>query len=248
MADACFVHIIELCLEIDRIAADIYTMLNREEADSRLKPYWADMARDENEHVLFWERLLAEVRDNEVPDIFDDPQAMRETLVQLKEDVAALRSTPVSPSDPAVSFMLAYKLEFYLLHPAFAALFRLMRRHTGDSSPEDKYEEHIDRLIQALKAIGADTPVFSLFADIIHRVWVTNNELAKKIGEIKTLRNLIPMCTNCKKVINCKGYWETMTYYLRKHPDSSFTHWLCPDCLEKLYPEQSARIKGRFRP
>jgi hypothetical protein len=133
--------------------------------------------------------------------------------------------------------LLAYKLEFYLLHPAFAALFHLMRKHTGDSSPEDDYEEHINKLIEALRSLEQSTPEFELFGEFARQMWHDNLEMAEQIGEIKTLGDLIPVCTNCKKTINYKGYWEEVEYYVKKMPDASFTHWICPECIKKLYTQ-----------
>ena len=57
------------------------------------------------------------------------------------------------------------------------------------------------------------------------------------ITEIITLKRLLPICSNCKKMRNDEDYWEAVADYLRKHADLEFTHSICPECAQKLYPD-----------
>ncbi len=68
----------------------------------------------------------------------------------------------------------------------------------------------------------------------------THIELKKAREEIKSLRGIIPICASCKKIRDDKGYWNQLESYIRKHSDADFTHSLCPDCMRKLYPEESS--------
>jgi len=62
-------------------------------------------------------------------------------------------------------------------------------------------------------------------------------ELRQALSEIKTLSGLLPICGSCKKIRNDKGYWEQMEIYIRDHSEADFSHGICPECAEKLYPE-----------
>ena len=62
-------------------------------------------------------------------------------------------------------------------------------------------------------------------------------ELKEALAQVKSLQGLLPICANCKKVRNDEGYWQQIEYYLAEHSDAEFSHGLCPDCVEKLYPE-----------
>ncbi|MCX7935919.1 MAG: response regulator transcription factor [Planctomycetota bacterium] len=62
-------------------------------------------------------------------------------------------------------------------------------------------------------------------------------ELQRALEQIKTLRGFIPICANCKKIRNDKGYWEQIEVYIRTHTDADFTHGICPECVKKLYPD-----------
>ena len=62
-------------------------------------------------------------------------------------------------------------------------------------------------------------------------------ELEKALTEIKTLEGIIPICANCKKIRDDKGYWERVEVYIHKHSEAQFSHGICPECFKKLYPE-----------
>ena len=56
--------------------------------------------------------------------------------------------------------------------------------------------------------------------------------------EVKTLRGLISICAQCKKIRNDEGHWKQVEVYIQKHSNAQFSHGLCPECLEQLYGEQ----------
>ena len=62
------------------------------------------------------------------------------------------------------------------------------------------------------------------------------NKLEKALQELKVLHGMLPICANCKKIRDVNGKWEHVEVYVRDHTDADFTHSLCPQCAEKLYP------------
>ncbi|NTW06973.1 MAG: PAS domain S-box protein, partial [Syntrophaceae bacterium] len=62
-------------------------------------------------------------------------------------------------------------------------------------------------------------------------------DLQKTISQVKTLNGLLPICASCKKIRDDEGYWNQIEEYLRDHSEVEFSHSLCPECAEKLYPE-----------
>lgn len=62
-------------------------------------------------------------------------------------------------------------------------------------------------------------------------------ELSQALDQIKTLRGILPICANCKKIRDDQGYWNQVESYIRDHTEAQFSHGLCPECIEKLYPE-----------
>lgn len=61
-------------------------------------------------------------------------------------------------------------------------------------------------------------------------------DLAEAVVNIKTLSGLLPICASCKQVRNDDGYWEQVEVYVQNHSHAQFTHGICPDCSEKLFP------------
>ncbi|MBI5557102.1 MAG: response regulator [Deltaproteobacteria bacterium] len=55
--------------------------------------------------------------------------------------------------------------------------------------------------------------------------------------QIKTLKGFIPICASCKNVRDDKGFWHQVESYISKHSDAEFSHGICPDCAQKLYPD-----------
>lgn len=53
--------------------------------------------------------------------------------------------------------------------------------------------------------------------------------------EIETLREILPICANCKQIRDDKGYWHQVDEYLRENNDIVFSHGICPKCEKELY-------------
>lgn len=62
-------------------------------------------------------------------------------------------------------------------------------------------------------------------------------ELRQSLDHVKVLRGLLPICMNCKKIRDDQGYWQKLEVYIRQNSEAEFSHGLCPECAQKLYPE-----------
>jgi len=67
-------------------------------------------------------------------------------------------------------------------------------------------------------------------------------ELREVLAHVKTLSGLLPICAGCKKIRDDKGYWSQVESYIARHSEATFTHSLCPDCMQKLYPDISSEM------
>jgi hypothetical protein len=65
----------------------------------------------------------------------------------------------------------------------------------------------------------------------------TLKELQESMERVKVLSGLLPICANCKKIRDDKGYWQAVEGYIMDHTDAKFSHGVCPECAKKLYPE-----------
>jgi CheY-like chemotaxis protein len=62
-------------------------------------------------------------------------------------------------------------------------------------------------------------------------------ELREALEQIKTLRGIVPICMHCKQIRDDEGYWSQVETYISQHSEARFSHGICPECLEKHYPE-----------
>jgi len=74
------------------------------------------------------------------------------------------------------------------------------------------------------------------------------DDLQEALDNIKTLNGLIPICSSCKNIRDDKGYWNQLENYISENSDIIFRHSLCPDCLKKHYPEESASQPNQSGP
>lgn len=65
------------------------------------------------------------------------------------------------------------------------------------------------------------------------------DELKKALDNIKTLKGLLPICSNCKKIRDDQGYWNQIEGYIERHSEALFSHGLCPECMDKIYGNET---------
>jgi PleD family two-component response regulator len=70
-----------------------------------------------------------------------------------------------------------------------------------------------------------------------------NIKLKKVLDEVKQLQGMLPICANCKKIRDDKGYWNILESYIEKHSEASFSHGLCPECSDDLYGDEDWYIE-----
>jgi diguanylate cyclase (GGDEF)-like protein len=173
-------EIVRLCLEIDKGARDAYGKLSLIAVNEELQRFWRQMSEEEQSHVDFWQRALTSAGRYGLPRVFADPDAIRAELAGIIPKASELLGRCSEADRTAEAFALAYRLEFYLLHPAFETLYQLLRRAAGDPCPEDEYQAHINRFVDMLAKIGHTTPELELLGETLHRLWNENKALAER--------------------------------------------------------------------
>ena len=76
----------------------------------------------------------------------------------------------------------------------------------------------------------------ALVARRTEQLQVKNEELSAALGSVKQLSGLLPICASCKKIRDDKGYWNQLEQYFSDHTYVGFSHGICPECVETLYP------------
>jgi tetratricopeptide (TPR) repeat protein len=62
-----------------------------------------------------------------------------------------------------------------------------------------------------------------------------NRELMDALSEVRTLKGLIPICSNCKNVRDDRGFWEGVETYISNRSDALFSHSICAECGPVIY-------------
>jgi len=57
-------------------------------------------------------------------------------------------------------------------------------------------------------------------------------KLQAALAEVKSLREILPICSYCRKIRDDENYWHTVENYISEHTGSRFSHGICPSCLE----------------
>ncbi len=88
---------------------------------------------------------------------------------------------------------------------------------------------------------GAIVRLMEEFSEIItnHLSLIAKNiQLEEAAKEMRTLQGLIPICAQCKKIRDDKGFWQKVEVYLEERSNARFTHGLCDECMQLLYGKQ----------
>ena len=55
-------------------------------------------------------------------------------------------------------------------------------------------------------------------------------ELQAALAEVKTLQEILPLCSYCRKIRDDEDYWHTVESYVARHTNARFSHSICPSC------------------
>ncbi len=59
-------------------------------------------------------------------------------------------------------------------------------------------------------------------------------ELQDAAKRIQTLKGLVPICAECKKIRDDNGFWQTLEAFVKENSNTEFSHGLCPICTHKI--------------
>jgi hypothetical protein len=82
--------------------------------------------------------------------------------------------------------------------------------------------------------------IFICIAITIVVLLLVNYSVNRYNEKIETLRGIVPICSFCMQIRDDKGYWTRVDEYVAKHTEAQFSHGVCPECVEKHYPQLSS--------
>jgi len=135
-------------------------------------------------------------------------------LDEVEQEVAAV-SRQVTSLLLAVSFLFLLLSAYVVRHGMRTA----EKRRLAEEEVR-RHEEHLEGLVRK-----------------------RTEELEHALTEVKRLSGFLPICASCKKIRDDEGYWQQVEVYIRDRSEARFSHGICPDCVEKLYPELTGKLE-----
>ncbi|ADW17438.1 hypothetical protein Despr_1274 [Desulfobulbus propionicus DSM 2032] len=89
---------------------------------------------------------------------------------------------------------------------------------------------------------GPATPINwreSLFESLIITIVgvVIIRHTYKLLVRVSYLESILPVCPSCKKIRVDREFWQDIERYIQERAKSDSTYGICPDCIDKYYPE-----------
>jgi PAS domain S-box-containing protein len=69
-------------------------------------------------------------------------------------------------------------------------------------------------------------------------------KLQAALAEVRTLQEILPICSYCRKIRDDEDYWQTVEGYISRHTNTRFSHSICPTCFENEVEPQIAELQG----
>jgi len=169
---------------------------------------------------------------------------LRSLGVERQEDVLGKTTFDFHPSELARQY---YEDEMQIVRSGTALLEReelALHKDTGEK------RWHLTSKIPLKDREGKVTGVVGISRDVTERKKAETerekliNEIQRALADIKTLSGLVPICANCKKIRDDKGFWTQIESYIQERTPAHFTHGICPDCVKKLYPDYHPKTKA----
>lgn len=70
------------------------------------------------------------------------------------------------------------------------------------------------------------------------------DDLQRTVAEVKVLRGILPICGYCKRIRDEQGDWTRLETFVTARSQASFSHGVCPDCLQRVLSGSTGRPAG----
>ena len=98
-----------------------------------------------------------------------------------------------------------------------------------DAGADDYVVKPFDR--EELRArIQVGVRVARMQSELAERI----SELEQALANVRHLEGLIPICSYCKRIRSDQDSWEQMESYVSAHSSATFSHGVCPTCLDTV--------------
>lgn len=179
MEDTGIHHIISLCKSLDEGAFLIYDGFSAYFKDKNTCSFWEDMAACKFNHIQCWKTLEDLAKKDIIPQIYDNPAEIIGNLNNIKERIDELLKSSLN-IDEDQAFIIACRLEFYLIHPALEALMEFIKNMPFEGLEMLDYESHVENFFKGIRRYKHKSQALNLLSEIIQVLWYKNKFLARQ--------------------------------------------------------------------
>ncbi len=170
-------EILELCIEMDRLAQRAYSVMAEHCENNDLAKTFKQMAIEEDSHVGWWSDLLGAWDRGLLPDLINDTTELTERLKGLRTELdGSILAAPRGRSDDEM-LATAARIEFFMIDPIFSELIDLTEPAQADRR-HAAYSAHLQRLIDAIEHHYEAGSLAAFLAGILSRTWRDNLALS----------------------------------------------------------------------
>lgn len=121
-------------------------------------------------------------------------------------------------------YMVGILLLIMIFFQAFRRIISFYRAISSGYIKTDIYAEIAALIVSIILVIGVKYTLKLI------------KELTEALDSIKILKGFLPICASCKNIRDDKGNWVQMEKYISQRSEAVFSHGVCDECAQKLYP------------
>jgi diguanylate cyclase (GGDEF)-like protein len=168
--------ILELYIELDGLSRNVYRRFAEASPEESWKERWLALERDEATHVDFWKILLENERAGIIPDMFDDPPAVRRALQETLDRLTARMTAVNEIRDVQGMLTFASRIELSFLDQTLLQLLKYIKTVAEGVRPFEEYRAHIEKFLSMVREFG-DSDQLQLVGESLARLWSDNVRL-----------------------------------------------------------------------
>jgi sigma-B regulation protein RsbU (phosphoserine phosphatase) len=111
---------------------------------------------------------------------------------------------------------------------------------TSQETTQENYDLASDAGVDDFLSKPLDRPTIRMRLRVAERILAFTTE-------IRQLKDLIPICTYCRKIRNDGNYWQLVETYIKEQTGSNFTHSVCPTCVEAYLADLNQAKERSYR-
>ena len=99
---------------------------------------------------------------------------------------------------------------------------------------------------QSSQTLAVTATLLGVLTTVLGMLKVNQQRLEKELNQTKdeldTMRELLPMCSWCKRIRIDDDTWQSVEDFLGAQSQAQVSHSMCPDCLHKYFPEMADSV------